>query len=59
MKEQHKILRKELTKMEIHNLLSAEFKTLVIRILNELRGRVDELSENFNKKIANIKTSQK
>ena len=37
--------------MEISNLLDAEFKTLVMRILSELRGGVDELSENFNKEM--------
>ena len=34
--------------METRNLLGAEFKTLVIRMLNELRRRVDEFYENFN-----------
>ena len=37
--------------MEISNLSDEEFKTLIIRMLNELRGRVDELRENFNKEI--------
>ena len=41
--------------METSNLLDAEWKTLVIRMLSELRGRVDELSENFN----NIKKDMK
>ena len=41
MKKQNKIPEKELKKMEIINLLDAEFKTLVIR-------RLSELSENFN-----------
>ena len=36
--------------MESSNLTDAEFKTLVIKMLNELRRSVDELSENFNKK---------
>ena len=40
--------RKELSKMETHNQPGAEFKTLVMRMLNEFRGRVDELSESFN-----------
>ena len=44
MKEQIKPSEKELNEMEISNLSDAEFKTLVIRMLNELRGR-----ENFNK----------
>ena len=36
---------------ESHNLIGAKFKTLVIKMLSELRGSVDELSENFNKEI--------
>ena len=34
--------------METNNLLDAEFKTLVIRMLNELREKVNELEENFS-----------
>ena len=34
--------------METSKLLDAEFKTMVIRMLNELRGRADKLRENFN-----------
>ena len=48
MKEQIKTPEKNLNKMETSNLLNAEFKTLVIRMLSELRGRADELSGNFN-----------
>ena len=53
MKEQIKTPENELNKMEISNLSDAEFKTLVIRMLNEFKRRVDELSENFNKEIEN------
>ena len=35
MKEKIKTLEKEVNKMEISNLLDAEFKTLVIRMLKE------------------------
>ena len=48
MKKQIKTPVKELNKMETSNLPDAEFKTLVIRMLSELRGRADELRENFN-----------
>ena len=48
LKEQNKTPEKYLNKMETSNLPHAEFKTLVIRMFNELRGRIDELSENFN-----------
>ena len=41
MKEQIKTPEKELNKRETSNLVDAEFKTLVIRMLNEL-------SENLN-----------
>ena len=55
MKEQNKAPEKEFNKMETSNLPDADFKILVIRMLNELRGRIQELSENFNKEIGNIK----
>ena len=55
MKEQNIASEKELTEMETSNLPDAEFKTLVIRVFSELRGRVDELIENLNnKEIQNI-----
>ena len=42
--------------MESSNLTDAEFRTIVIKMLNELRRSVDEFSENFNKEIKkNIK----
>ena len=37
MKEQIKTPEKELNEMEISNLSDAEFKTLVLRMLKELR----------------------
>ena len=50
VKEQNKTPGKELiNRMEIANLSDVEFKTLVIRMLNKLKGRVDDLSEDFNK----------
>ena len=52
----NKTKTKNLNKMKTHNQPDAEFKTLVIRMFNELSGRVDKLSENFNKEIGNIKT---
>ena len=47
MKEQNKVPKKELSKMELSNLPDAEFKMLVIRILSDL-------SESFNKETGNI-----
>ena len=41
--------------MRSSSLTDAGFKTLVIKILNELLGSVDKISENFNKEIKNTK----
>ena len=57
MKEQNKVSGKELNKMETSNLPDAEFKILVISMLNELR-RVEELGENFNEEIGNTKVER-
>ena len=51
MREQNR----DLDTMESSNLTDAKFKTLVMEMLSELRGSVDEFSENFNKEIKNIK----
>ena len=50
--------RKKRNEMETSNLPDSEFKTLIIRMLNEFRGQVHELSENFNKKIESVKKNQ-
>ena len=54
MKKQDKTPEKELNKMKASKLPYAEFKTLVIRMFNKFRGRVED-SENFNKQIGNTK----
>ena len=45
MKEQNKTPYKELTKMETSNLLDAEFKTLVIRMLKELSENLKSITK--------------
>lgn len=40
--------------MEISNLLSEDFKAVVIKMLKKLRTSVDEYSENFNKELENV-----
>ena len=50
MEKLKKNLEKELNKMEISNLLDAEFTTLVTSMLSELRLRVDKLNENLKNK---------
>ena len=43
MKEQNKTPENELNKMETSNLPDAEFKTLLIGVLNNLKGKVNEV----------------
>ena len=45
MKEQNKTPGKDLNEMEIANLLDAEFKTLVIRMLKELIGYFNSIKK--------------
>ena len=42
--------------MESSNITDAEFKTLVTKTIDELRGSVGEFSENFNKETKTHKT---
>ena len=58
VKEQDKTPEKKLNKMEANNLPDTEFKALVIKTLKELRGRIDDLSEYFNKGIENVRKNQ-
>ena len=46
---------KELNEMEATKTLDGKFKTRFIRMSKELRGRMKDLSENFNKEIVTIK----
>ena len=45
-------------KVEISNLLSKDYKAVVIKMLKKLRTSVDEYSENFNKELENTKKNQ-
>lgn len=53
-KEQNKTPEKKLNEMETSNMPDKEFKTMILKMLNELE-RIDELIESFNKEIENIK----
>ena len=45
IKEQSKIPEEELNKLETRNLIDAEFKSLVIRILDELNGNFNSIKK--------------
>ena len=48
-KEHDKTSEKGINKTEISNLPDEELKVIVIKVLTELRRRMDEHSENCNK----------
>ena len=50
MKEQDKTSGKTLKETEISNLPDKEFKVMVIKMLTDLGRKMDEHSENFNKR---------
>ena len=41
--------------MKATKIPDTEFKTVVIRLLKDLRGRMDDLRENLNKDILSIR----
>ena len=55
MKEQIKTPEKEINKMEISNLSDAEFKTLVVRMLKELIEYGNNIKEERNLTLSEIK----
>ena len=55
IKEQKKTPQKVLNETEASNLRDTELKKLVVRGVGELKGRINNLSENFNKEIVSIK----
>ena len=46
IKKQDKISEKELNKAGIHTLADKEFKAVILKMLTELKGRMDEHSIN-------------
>ena len=55
VKEQNKTPEKELNKMKITNLSDAEFKTLVVRMLKELIEYGNNIKEERNLTLSEIK----
>ena len=57
MKKQEKYPEKELNEMEATKIPDIELKLMVIRMLQDIRRRMDDLSENLNKEIISIKNN--
>ena len=54
MKEEDKTLEKELSELQISNQPNKKFKIMIIKLLNELRRRINVHSEKFNSELENI-----
>ena len=59
MKEEIKILEKELNKMEITNLSDSEFKALMIRMFKELTEDGNNIREDMKVKLNEILKKQR
>ena len=61
-KEQDKIPKEQLSEMEISNLPKKEFRVMIIKMIQELRKRMDAQSEKvqevFNKELGNIEKTK-
>ena len=44
--------------VEISNLPNKQLKVMILKMLNELRRRMDKHSEKFNQELENIKRNQ-
>ena len=55
MKQQEKTTENKLNEIEASNLPETEFKVMIIKMLNEHMGRMDEHNENLNREIVSIK----
>lgn len=55
VKEQNKTPEEEIGDIKLSNLLNKKFMIMIIKILKKPQGRMDGHSENFNKKLENIK----
>lgn len=54
MKNKIKPQKKDLKETELSDLFDKDFKIMVIKMVTDVRRRMDEQGENFNKKIEYI-----
>lgn len=55
MKEQDKNSEEKVSEVEISNLPDKEFKVIIIKMLKELRGRMEKHSKKFHKELEKYK----
>ena len=58
MKEQDKVVARNLNKTDISNMPDREFKVMIIKILTGFEKTVEDISETLNKEIKEIKENR-
>ena len=59
MKEQDKITEKQLNEVEIGNLPQKEFKIMMVKMIQDLRKRMEKMLETFTKDLEELKNKQR
>ena len=59
MKEQDKIPEKQLHEVEIGNLPQKEFKIMMVKMIQDLRKRMEKMLETFTKDLEELKNKQR
>ena len=58
MKEQGKNLQDQVNKDEIGNLPEKEFRVMIVKMIQNLRNRMEKIQETFNKGLEELKSKQ-
>ena len=59
MKGQGKIPEKQLNEVEIGNLPQKEFKIMMVKMIQDLRKRMEKMLETFTKDLEELKNKQR
>ena len=58
MKEQDKNLQGQINEDEIGNLPEKEFRVMIVKMIQNLRNRMEKIQETFNKDLEELKSKQ-
>ena len=59
MKEQDKTPEKQLNEVEIDNLPEKEFRIMIVKMIQDLRNRMEKMKEMFTKDLEEPKKKQR
>ena len=58
MKEQDKTPERQLNEVEIGNLPEKEFRVMIVKMIQNLRNRMEKIQETFNKDLEELNSKQ-